>query len=130
MSKLLHQELSFALNGAAMEVHRQLGPGFLEAVYQTALAHELSLRAIQFKQLIPLTVTYKGTIVGNYEADFIVEDKVVLELKATSTFHNRHTAQAINYLTTTGLELAILYNFGSDSLQKKRVVRSRQQFPR
>jgi GxxExxY protein len=123
VAEILYKELSYAVVGAAMEVHRVLGPGFLEAVYQASLAHELTLRNIQFEQFKRLPVTYKGVSVGEYEADFVVEDKVILELKAVSKFHPAHEAQAINYLAATGLRLAILLNFGAQSLQHKRLVR-------
>ena len=117
--------------GAAMEVHRILGPGFLEAVYQAALAHELTLRGIRFEEHKRLPVYYKGVLVGDYEADFAVEDKIIpstssgrrLELKGVSALHPKHRAQAHNYLAATGLRLAILLNFGADSLQHKRVVK-------
>ena len=122
MSKIIHKELSYKIVGAAMEVHRILGPGFLEAVYQAALAHEFTLRNIPFEQYKRLPVTYKRVRVGDYEADFVVAEKIILELKAISTLHPKNEAQAINYLTATGLELAILLNFGADSLQQKRVV--------
>ncbi|MFZ1550608.1 MAG: GxxExxY protein [Anaerolineae bacterium] len=123
MTEILYKELSFAIVGAAMEVHRILGPGFLEAVYQAALAHELTLRGIRFEQFKKLPVHYKGVLVGDYEADFVVEDKIILELKGISTLHPKHEAQAINYLTATGLRLAILLNFGAESLQHPRVVK-------
>lgn len=123
MAKILYKELSYAIVGAAMEVHRILGPGYLEAVYQAALAHELTLRSIRFDQFKRLPVTYKGILVGDYEADFVVEDKIILELKAVSTLHPRHEAQALNYLAATGFRLAILLNFGTDSLQHKRMVK-------
>jgi GxxExxY protein len=123
MAELLFKELSYTIIGAAMEVHRILGPGFLEAVYQAALAHELTQRGIRFEQFKRLPVTYKGVLVGDYIADFVIEDKIILELKAVSQLHPRHDAQAINYLTATGFRLAILLNFGTDSLQHRRVVK-------
>ena len=123
MAEILFKELSYTIVGAAMEVHRILGPGFLEAVYQAALAHELALRGILFEQLKRLPVTYKGVSVGDYVADFAIEGKVILELKAVSSLHPRHEAQAINYLASTGFRLAILLNFGDDRLQHKRMVR-------
>lgn len=123
VTEVLYKELSYAIVGAAMEVHRVLGPGFLEAVYQAALAHELALRDIQFEQFRRLPVIYKGVLVGEYEADLVVEDKVILELKAVSKLHPAHEAQAINYLAATGLRLVILLNFGVPSLQHKRLVR-------
>lgn len=122
MSKIIYKEFSYEIIGSAMEVHRILGPGFLEAVYQAALAHELTLRQISFEQFKDLPVIYKTQIVGSYEADFVIENKVILELKAVSTLHPKHEAQAINYLAATGLRLAILLNFGASSLQYKRVI--------
>jgi GxxExxY protein len=109
---ILYKELSYEVVGAAMEVHSQLGPGFLEAVYQSALAHELSLRGIPHQPHRRLTVTYKGKDVGYYEADIVVDDKIILELKAVSRFHASHTAQAIHYLKATGLRLAICSTSG------------------
>jgi GxxExxY protein len=123
VADIIYKELSYAIVGAAMEVHRILGPGFLETVYQKALAHELALRGIRFEQFKKLPVYYKGVLVGDYEADFVVEDKIILEIKAVSQFHPKHEAQAINYLTATGFRLAILLNFGADSLQHQRMVK-------
>ena len=123
MTKILFKELSYKIIGAAMEVHRILGPGFLEAVYQKALAHELTLRGIRFEQFKRLPVYYKGILVGEYEADFVIEDKIILEIKAVSLLHPKHEAQAINYLTATGFRLAILLNFGTSSLEHQRLVK-------
>ncbi len=123
MVELLYQEVTFAIIGAAMEVHKILGPGYLEAVYQAALAHELTLRGIRFEQFKRLPVAYKGVSVGDYEADFVVEDKVILELKAISALNATHEAQALNYLAATGLRLALLLNFGAQSLQHRRLVK-------
>ena len=123
MTKILYKELSYAIVGAAMEVHRILGPGFLEAVYQAALAHELTLRGIRFEQFKCLPVTYKQVLIGNYEADFVVEGKIILEIKAVSVLHPKHVAQAHHYLAATGLRLAILLNFGAGSLEHQRVIK-------
>ena len=84
MVELLYKELTFAVIGAAMEVHKVLGPGFLESVYQSALARELTLRGIPFDQQIRLPVTYKDVLVGEYIADFVVDGKLIVELKAMS----------------------------------------------
>lgn len=126
MAEILFRELSYAVVGAAVEVHRLLGPGFLEAVYQAALAHELNLRCIPFQQSVKLPVSYKDVTLGEYEADFVVEDKIILEIKAMQALHPRHEAQAIHYLTATGLQLAILINFGAASLEYKRIVREKR----
>lgn len=123
MAEILYKELSYAVVGAAMEVHQQLGASFLEKVYQKALAHELTLRQIPFKQYKPLPVIYKGVLVGEYEADFMVNGKIILEIKAISALHPAHEAQAMHYLAATGYRLAILLNFGKESSQQKRVTR-------
>jgi GxxExxY protein len=102
VTEILYKELSYAIIGAAMEVHRVLGPGFLEAVYQKALAHELTLRGTYFEQFKRLPVTYKEVLVGEYEADFVVEDKIILEIKAIS----RYTLNTRLKPSTTWLPLA------------------------
>ena len=123
MPQLLYEALTYAINGAAMEVHRILGPGFLEAVYQTALEHELTLRGIPFEAQKRLAVVYKNQVVGEYIADLVVDGKVVVELKAVSSFHPAHEAQAHHYITATGLRLALLINFGAPSLEWRRIIR-------
>jgi len=123
MAEILYKELSYMIIGAAMAVHTALGPGYLEKVYQNALAHELTLRDIKFEQLVKLPVLYRGVLVGEYEADFLINGLIVLELKAVNAFHPRHEAQALNYLAATRLRLAILLNFGTDELHYKRIVR-------
>ena len=123
MDTIFYKELSYIIIGAAMEVHKILGPGYLEAVYQAALAHELKLRGISVRREQHLPVSYKGVDVGYYVADIVVEDKIILELKAVTKLIPRHKAQAINYLTTTGFKLALLINFGGKSLESQRVIR-------
>ena len=120
---LLYPELSYKIVGAAMEVHRVLGPGYLEAVYQAALAQELTLQGVRFEQQKRLGVTYKGMVVGEYQADFVIEDQIILELKAVTALDGIHKAQVVNYLAATGLKLGILLNFGAASLQHERLVR-------
>lgn len=123
MAEILYKDLSYQVVGAAMEVHRQLGPGFLEAIYHNALVHELALQAIPFESKKVLPVMYKGQPVGDYEADIIVADKIVLELKSVQALNAAHIAQAHHYLAATGLRLAILLNFGRESLDMKRVAK-------
>lgn len=123
MVEILFKELSYKIIGCAMEVHRVLGPGFLEAVYLSGLAQELTLLGIPFELQKHLPVYYKGKLIGEYIADIVVDNKIILELKAVSRLNSSHTAQALNYLTATGLQLAIIINFGSGSLQSQRVVR-------
>jgi GxxExxY protein len=125
MTEILHKQLSFAVVGAAMEVHRVLGSGFLEAVYQAALEKELSLRGIPFRHQVELPVKYKDEFVGIYKADLIVDEKIVVEIKSVSRLNSAHDAQAIHYLSATGLELALLLNFGGGSLAYRRVVKTK-----
>lgn len=106
-----------------MEVHRLLDPGFLEAVYQTSLAHELELQGIPFEHQKRLTVKYKDVVVGDYVPDFFIDGKIIVEIKAASKLNSSHQAQALNYLAATGYKLAILLNSGATSLQQHRVVR-------
>lgn len=126
MDKILHKELSYSIVGAAMEVHRILGSGFLEAVYQKSLAHEFILRNIPFEEQVCLPVNYKGLPVGNYIADFFVAGQIILELKSATAITDAHKAQAINYLAATGSELAIILNFGEPSLRPERIVRHKK----
>jgi GxxExxY protein len=124
MVELLYKQLSFAIIGAAMEVQNVLGAGFLEAVYQTALEKELRLRGIPFERKVKLPVLYKGELIGEYEADLVVDGKIIVEIKSISKLNSAHEAQAIHYLTATGLQLALLINFGSSSLEYRRVIKS------
>ncbi len=123
MTELLYKELTFAMIGAAMEVHRILGPGFLEAVYQVAMERELTLRGIPFEKQVKLPVRYKDILVGEYAADFIIDGKLIIEIKAVSNFNSQHQAQAMHYLTATGCRLALLLNFGTGSLEHRRVIK-------
>ena len=92
-------------------------------MYEAALAHELTLRGIPFERKRKLPVYYKGQLMGHYVADFVVDGQIILEFKAVSALTKAHEAQAHNYLAATGLRLAILLNFGAESLQQKRIVR-------
>jgi GxxExxY protein len=116
-------QLSFNIIGACMEVHRHLGCGFLEAVYQEALEWELKKQGIPFEREKSLPITYKGTLLNKfYVADFICYNKVILELKALSELTSQHEAQVINYLKATDIELGLLINFGQPSLKYKRLL--------
>jgi len=112
-----------AIIGAALEVHRTLGPGFLEAVYQEALAKELGLRSIPFRMQCEIPVFYKGDRLSTtYRADFICFESIILELKAIRQMTVIEEAQVLNYLKASGLRVALLLNFGAPSLQQKRFV--------
>lgn len=123
MPKFIHGELTYTLIGAAMEVHQQLGPGLLESVYQKALAYELQQRHVLFVEQQHLPVWYKQIVVGDFIADFVVEQSLIIEIKAIDKLHPNHIAQTLNYLAITRLNIALLLNFGSISLQYKRLVR-------
>jgi GxxExxY protein len=121
--ELLFKKESYAIIGAAMEVHRTLGKGFLESVYQESLGVELKKRQIPFSRDHLLELFYKGDKLSKYfVADFICFEKIVLELKSVSFLTNDHEAQVFNYLKATKLNLALLINFGANSLQFKRIV--------
>jgi len=123
MSELIYKDECYKIVGACMEVHKTLGCGFLEAVYQEALAIELAKRNIPFEQQKRIQIEYKDiTLRKEYFADFICYGKIIIELKALPDLCGEHEAQVINYLKATGNKLGVLVNFGRSSLQYKRLV--------
>ena len=120
---LIFEEETYAIIGAAMEVHKELGNGFLEAVYQEALAIEFANRKIHVERESPLKIHYKNTQLSKvYIADFICYGKIIVELKAVSRLSVEHEVQLLNYLKATKLKLGLLINFGAKSLEHKRMV--------
>lgn len=117
-----HRDLTQLIIGAAQEVHRTLGRGFLEKVYETALLHELKLRRVEAVTQAEITVSYKGSLVGYYYADLLVGGVVLCEIKAGRALVAEHEAQLLNYLKSTGTKVGLLLNFGTDRLQVKRMV--------
>ena len=109
--------------GAAMKVHSALGPGFLESVYQNALIWELRKGGLRSEAQKPISVKYNGQIVGAFAADLLVNDSVIVEVKAIQTLANPHEIQLVNYLTATGLNEGLLLNFGADRLEFKKKFR-------
>jgi GxxExxY protein len=119
----LYKEETYRIIGAAMEVHNQLGCGFLEAVYEEALTLELQMRAIPFEQQKPLHIYYKGTqLQKHYIPDLLCFDKIIVELKALSELTSVNEAQLLNYLKASNLKVGLLINFGRESLEHKRFV--------
>ncbi|HQU86663.1 MAG TPA: GxxExxY protein [Pyrinomonadaceae bacterium] len=120
--EILHKELSYKIVGLAMKLHTELGYGFLEKVYENALMILLRENGIKAEQQVPIKVYYHGQIVGDYIADILVEDNIILELKSSENLAKAHKAQTINYLKATNLRLAMLLNFGKSSLEHERIV--------
>jgi GxxExxY protein len=108
--------------GAAFAVHKELGSGFLEAVYARALSIELTLRNIEHKHEVPLRVFYRGKDVGEYRADLLVGDCVVVEVKALNSLMPVHEQQLVNYLSATGKGLGLLINFGVSVTVKRKII--------
>jgi len=120
---IFYKHESYKIIGAAMEVHKILGPGFLEPVYQEALAVEFTEQNIPFEKEKCLPIQYKDvTLTKKYVADFICYNKIIVELKALSDLTSDHEIQLINYLKATQMKLGILINFGKSSLQYKRLI--------
>jgi GxxExxY protein len=117
-------ELARQVIGAAIEVHRILGPGFLESVYEEALAIEFDLRDIPFERQKPVAVVYKTKVAGDSRLDYLVGKELIVELKAVETIHPIHSATVISYLKTTHLELGLIINFNVPQLRDgiKRIV--------
>lgn len=124
-ANLLFKEESYQIIGDAMEVHRELGCGFVEPIYQEALEKEFILRKIPYEREKELTVNYKGNLLTKtFRADFICYNKIILELKAVKEFSDEHYAQIYNYLRASRMDLGLLINFGTASIEFQRVPAS------
>lgn len=119
-------ELTGKIIGCAMEVHRILGNGFQEVIYQRALALEMGKQGIAFSREHEMDIFYKGDKIGNRRVDFFVEEKIMVELKAVIQLEDVHLAQAINYLEAYNMKIGLLINFGNQSLQFKRVMKPKK----
>ena len=116
-----HEDLTYKIIGCAMEVHKHLGNGFQEVVYQRALAIEMQIQGIEFSREHEMPLQYKGYDIGTRRVDFFVENKIMVEIKALINLEDVHLAQAMNYVEAYNLEIGLLINFGAKSLQHKRV---------
>ena len=119
---IVYKEISYKIVGLAMEVHSKLGFGFLEKVYENALMILFEKNEVPAKQQAPVKVYFEGRIVGDYYADILVDDKIILELKSVDKIIDTHRAQVLNYLRATGLRLAIILNFGRSSFEYERFI--------
>jgi len=117
------EELIELIKSCAKEVRRLLTPGFEETVYKNALFVELKGHGLSIQTEVPLKVTYKGYEVGSYRADMIIDNRVIIELKATTALTPMHEVQLVNYLTATGIDDGLLINFGADRIQIQRKYR-------
>jgi len=116
-----YEDLTYKIIGCAIEVHKHLGNGFQEVIYQRALAIEMKMQGLEFLREYEMKLKYKGYKIGTRRVDFFVEDKIMVEIKAIIDLEDVHLAQAMNYLEAYNLEIGLLINFGAKSLQHKRV---------
>jgi GxxExxY protein len=120
-----YSDLTGRIIGCAMEVHKILGNGFQEVIYQRALAEEMTLQEIQFSREHEMPIYYKATQIGTRRVDFLAENVVSIEIKAITKLEDVHLAQAINYLEAYNLEIGMLINFGAKSMEFKRLINSK-----
>ena len=119
----LYEDLTYKIIGAAREVHHELGPGFLESVYEDALCFELDLLEVPFQRQVDLNVHYKDIVFRNkFRADLLIDNKVLVEIKAIKKITNNDEAQLINYLKTTGIKVGLLFNFGTHRFEMLRRI--------
>ncbi|HRK55557.1 MAG TPA: GxxExxY protein [Cyclobacteriaceae bacterium] len=118
-------ELTYSIIGCAMKVHNTLGNGFQEVIYQRCLALELEKKHIKFARELEMPIYYEDTEVGTRRADFVIQEKVLVEIKAVIKLEDVHLAQALNYLQAYRIDIGLLINFGSNSLEYKRLYRKK-----
>ena len=119
-----HEQLTARIIGCAMLVHRTLGAGFLESVYQTALANELRGMGLLVEREKHIQVRYRNVVVGDFCADLLIDSRVLIETKAVRSLTPAHEVQLVNYLTATGIEVGLLLNFGAERLELRRKTRT------
>jgi GxxExxY protein len=119
---IIYKELSYKIVELSLEVHNELGCGFLEKVYENALMLLLERDKIPAKQQAPADVYFYGQVIGQYFADILVDNKLILEVKTVDVIANIHIAQVLNYLRATGMKLGMILNFGKPSFEYKRLV--------
>ena len=119
---IVHKDLSYKIVELALEVHNELGCGFLEKVYENAMMILFEREGIPAKQQAPTDVYFENKVVGQYFADILVDNKIILELKTVDTIANVHKAQVLNYLRATGMKLGLILNFAKPRFEYKRLV--------
>lgn len=122
---IIEKELSYLIMQVAFEVHNELGPGYPEAIYEEAMNRELARRGVQLERQKDVEVFFKGEKIGSFQLDNIANGKIILEYKAVSEVARIHKQQALSYLKVTGLQLAIVINFGAERVQSSRVVNTK-----
>ncbi|MEX0273228.1 MAG: GxxExxY protein [Flavobacteriaceae bacterium] len=123
MGKLIHKHESYFVIGLCMDVHNELGKGFSEVVYGDAMEIELKRNEVPYKREVKYNIDYKGTLLKHhYYADFVIDNKIILEIKAIESLTKAHTKQVLNYLAVSKLKLGLLVNFGEDSLNYNRII--------
>ena len=119
---MLHEEITGKVIASAFEVYRHLRFGYLEKVYEKALVHEMKLKGLNIGTQVPLTIKYKGEDVGNFIADLVVDNKVIIELKSNKGSVKDSIPQMLNYLKVTGMKVGLLINFGDKKVEYKRIM--------
>jgi len=122
---MLHQEITSEIIASFYAVYNNLGYGFLEKVYENALVFELEKRGLKVQQQLPIKVHYEGKVVGEYFADLVVNEKVIVELKVAEEIGKAHEAQLVNYLKVTNIEVGLLLNFGKEAEFKRKIFTRR-----
>ncbi len=123
MSNLIEKELSYKIVGILFDVYNDLGGGYQEKYYQKAISQEFKNRSIKFKEQISIPLLFKGNLIGRYFLDFLIEDKIILEIKASNKFYVRDIKQILAYLKSVNISLGILANFNRNNLQFKRILK-------
>jgi len=119
----LHSEVTSTVNAAAIAVHKKLGPGFLESIYEEALCVEFDRRKLAYQRQVPVRIRYEGVHVGFYRLDLVVDGKIVVEIKAVECIHESHIAVALAYLKATQLQVGLIINFSGSIMRSRRVFR-------
>jgi GxxExxY protein len=124
VTKFHHGALSEKVIACAIAVHKELGPGFLESIYEEAIATELSCQKVPYQRQCPIFIRYKEKVIGMHRLDLLIEDKIVLELKAVKDIDDSHLATCLSYLKATGLDVGLIINFSRATIRIRRVVRT------